>query len=157
MMRRRRGKTPSPVRRQVGVVVSLAILGIVCVSGSYQLGLVVEQSWINIVPGWALVAAGVILRVLAAIEIGSTQQIEALVTSGIYSRTRNPIYLALMLIVVGAALVSGAILAIGWVMISGATLYWLAKREERDLDKMFGEAYLKYKQDVPIFWPRLGR
>jgi protein-S-isoprenylcysteine O-methyltransferase Ste14 len=156
-MRRRRGETPSPVRRQVMVIVSLALLGIVCIVGSYRSGLMVERSWVIVAAGCVLIAAGIVFRVLAATSLRSTQQIDALVTSGLYARTRNPIYLALMLIIVGAALVSGAVLAAGWVAISGAVLYWLAKHEEKDLEKAFGEAYLKYKQDVPMFWPRLGR
>jgi protein-S-isoprenylcysteine O-methyltransferase Ste14 len=154
---REEGGTPSPIGRQVGLIVSLAVLGIVCINSSHWLGLIIRQSWVVIIPGWALVVAGVAVRVLAAIELGSTRQIDALVTSGIYGRTRNPIYLALVLVVVGVALVSGAILAVGWVMASGVALYWLAKCEERDLETVFGEAYLRYRQDVPMFWPRLGR
>jgi len=157
MMRRKRRETPSPIGRQVGVVVSLAVLGFACISSSYRLGWIVGRSWVVIAPGWALIATGVAVRVLAAIALGSAQQIDALVTTDIYRRTRNPIYLALMLIAVGVVLVSGAIIAAGWAVASGAALYWLAKREERDLERAFGEAYLRYKQDVPMFWSQLGQ
>ena len=154
-MKRRRGETPSPVGRQVRLITAITILGFICINGSYRWGLVVGQSWLIIVSGWILVALGIIVRALAAKELGSTRQIEALVTSGIYGKTRNPIYLAVALVVVGAALVSEALLAVGWAAASVAALYWLAKREERDLEQAFGETYLKYKQDVPMFWPRI--
>lgn len=156
-MRRKRGKTPSPVRRQVLTVLSLTILGFVCIGSSYKLGLVFGENWIILTIGWALVATALIIRVLAATSLGNTQQIDTLTTSGIYKRTRNPIYLAMIFAVIGITLVSGAILAWGWIAISGTALYWIAKREERDLEKAFGEAYLKYKQDVPLFWPRIRR
>jgi protein-S-isoprenylcysteine O-methyltransferase Ste14 len=31
--------------------------------------------------------------------------------------------------------------------------YWLARREEKILQKEFGEAYLKYKESTPMFFP----
>ncbi|MBN2393159.1 MAG: isoprenylcysteine carboxylmethyltransferase family protein [Anaerolineae bacterium] len=154
-MKRRRGETPSPLGRQVRLITAITILGFICINGSYRWGLVIGQSWLTIASGWILVATGIIVRALAAIALGSTQKIEALVTSGIYGETRNPIYLAMVLVMVGAALVSRAMLAIGWAAASMAALYWLAKREERDLEQAFGETYRRYKQNVPMFWPHI--
>jgi len=35
--------------------------------------------------------------------------------------------------------------------------YRLARREEREAEALFGEAYFKYKASVPMFVPRIGR
>jgi len=74
--------------------------------------------------------------------------------SGIYSKTRNPVYLAFVLIIAGIALLSRRLLALAWVLVSVAVLYYLAKKEENDLEKTFGDEYLKYKKRVPMFLPR---
>jgi len=37
------------------------------------------------------------------------------------------------------------------------TYYWLARREEVMVAREFGDEYLRYRQRVPMFLPRLTR
>lgn len=73
----------------------------------------------------------------------------SLQTSGIYSFTRNPMYLGLALLYTGIAL-----LMVNWwalillpVLVLIVTLF-IIKPEERYLERSFGLPYLKYKTEV---------
>jgi|Deesub1362B_J571_1020462.scaffolds.fasta_scaffold00040_62 protein-S-isoprenylcysteine O-methyltransferase Ste14 len=76
-----------------------------------------------------------------------------LVTEGVYRHIRHPQYLGLLLLASG--------LLIQWTTLLTA-LMWpvliylyvrLAKREEKEMEEKFGEAYLEYKRGVPMFIP----
>jgi protein-S-isoprenylcysteine O-methyltransferase Ste14 len=73
----------------------------------------------------------------------------ALVVDGIYRRTRNPLYLGTTLIYLGLGVAAGSFWAIGlavpllWVINVG-----VIAREERYLERKFGEAYRAYKARV---------
>jgi protein-S-isoprenylcysteine O-methyltransferase Ste14 len=76
----------------------------------------------------------------------------ALVTDGIFSRLRNPMYVGLALIIAGL----GIALASDWtlVMLVPAVLmlhFGVVKREERYLEAKFGDAYRRYKARVPRY------
>src|ERR1017187_5132256 len=76
----------------------------------------------------------------------------ALVTDGIFSWLRNPMYVGLALIVAGL----GIALASDWtlVMLVPAMLmlhFGVVKREERYLEAKFGDAYRAYKERVPRY------
>lgn len=79
----------------------------------------------------------------------------ALVTTGIYAKTRNPMYQALGLLVL--AVVFGA--ASDWTLVAGVVAavilhFGVVVREERYLAAKFGEDYLRYKTRVPRYgWP----
>jgi protein-S-isoprenylcysteine O-methyltransferase Ste14 len=78
-----------------------------------------------------------------------------LVTTGIYGYVRNPQYLGILLLTFG--------MNIQWLTIPTLLLwpilvivyYRLAKEEAKEIEERFGEEYLKYKQNVPMFIPRL--
>lgn len=73
-----------------------------------------------------------------------------LVTSGPFSFSRNPIYLAFILIYVGFCVAIRS-----WLVILRIPLilyfYISAIREEKLLEKNFGEKYIRYKTKVPRF------
>jgi protein-S-isoprenylcysteine O-methyltransferase Ste14 len=105
-------------------------------------------------PAIILFILGLFIRILAFKEIRSTYRIDRLVTSGIYSRTRNPIYLAFSLMFFALALYLAAALTFLWAIVSVIIFYGVARREEKDLEKAFGQDYLSYKASVPMFIPR---
>ena len=108
-------------------------------------------------PGWALVAAGVALTVWSAVAfrrarttIVPHQSPSALVESGPYRFSRNPIYLADLVILAGVALILGAPLA----LILLAPFREVLRRlfvlpEEVVLERDLGPVYLDYKARVP--------
>jgi protein-S-isoprenylcysteine O-methyltransferase Ste14 len=106
--------------------------------------------------GAALATCGVVIiamgtrRFLAAgTNIPPTLPTTALVVDGIYRRTRNPLYLGTALIYLGLGVAAGSLWAIALVV----PLLWVINvgvvaREERYLERKFGDAYRAYKARV---------
>ena len=73
----------------------------------------------------------------------------ALVTDGLYRFTRNPMYLGLVLALLGAAILLGSLGALVPVPVFAWILQvQFIKGEERFLEEIFGERYLAYQQRV---------
>ena len=73
------------------------------------------------------------------------QRPTALVTSGVFAFTRNPLYLSLLLVATGLAFAVDAL----WLAISATLLWLLLDRavildEERLLEETFGDEYIAY-------------
>jgi protein-S-isoprenylcysteine O-methyltransferase Ste14 len=80
----------------------------------------------------------------------------ALVTTGIFRRLRNPMYVGIVLFLLGLAilLASDGMLAMTLVLVPVLHL-GVVMREERYLEAKFGDAYRRYKEAVPRYgWPR---
>lgn len=100
--------------------------------------------------GTAIAVPAFILFAAARIELGRAFSVRAkattLVTTGVYSRIRNPIY------VFGAIFILGIIIWSGrpWLLLIFAVLIPLqvvrSRKEERVLTEKFGAAYLDYKR-----------
>lgn len=72
-----------------------------------------------------------------------------LVTDGIYGWTRNPMYLAMVLFYLAIALAVDSLVTILFLMPLLVLLhYGVIRREERYLERKFGESYRIYKQRV---------
>ena len=79
-----------------------------------------------------------------------------LVVSGQYRHVRNPMYVAILAIVVGQSLVlgSGVLLryaALVWVLFHA----WVLLYEEPTLESQFGASYAVYRRNVRRWWPRV--
>jgi protein-S-isoprenylcysteine O-methyltransferase Ste14 len=80
---------------------------------------------------------------------------DRLVVGGLYRYVRNPMYLAVVVTIVGQALALGQPMlllyaAAVWVVV-GAFVHWY---EEPALSRRFGAEYEAYRRDVPAWWPR---
>ena len=79
-----------------------------------------------------------------------------LVVTGLYRHVRNPIYVAVVAIIVGQALLFGA-----WGLVLFGAVLWLAFHlfvlayEEPTLQETFGAEYEAYRANVPRWVPRL--
>ncbi len=77
------------------------------------------------------------------------QQSNALVTTGVYRCSRNPMYLGLVLMLIGLALLLGSltpfVLIVVFVLIMNQVFI---KTEERMLQETFGEEYEVYQRQV---------
>jgi protein-S-isoprenylcysteine O-methyltransferase Ste14 len=80
-----------------------------------------------------------------------------LVTTGIYRYVRHPQYVGFLLITLGLNVwwLTFITLALWPVVI--IVYYRLAKKEEKEAEKEFGEEYLEYKRRVPGWIPRIRR
>jgi protein-S-isoprenylcysteine O-methyltransferase Ste14 len=99
--------------------------------------------------GFVMIAIGSRRFAAAGTNIPPTLPTTALVVDGIYGRTRNPLYLGTTLIYLGLGVAAGSLWAIGLVV----PLLWVInvgviKREERYLERKFGDAYRAYKARV---------
>jgi protein-S-isoprenylcysteine O-methyltransferase Ste14 len=81
---------------------------------------------------------------------------EELVTEGIYSHTRNPMYVGNLLIMIGLAIASNSWVTIAVAVPLGCFMYAsIVAAEEDYLQQRFGAAFRAYCRDVPRWWPRL--
>lgn len=115
------------------------------------------------IAGAALLAAGLAVLVQAFARfvmeglgtpapIAPTRQ---LVIGGLYRHVRNPMYVAVIAIIVGQVLILGQ----PWLLAYAAAV-WLACAafvrwyEEPALARRFGVCYAAYRRGVPAWWPR---
>jgi protein-S-isoprenylcysteine O-methyltransferase Ste14 len=99
--------------------------------------------------GFVMIAMGTRRFLAAGTNIPPTLPTTALVVDGIYRRTRNPLYLGTTLVYLGLGVAAGSLWAIGLVV----PLMWVINvgvvaREERYLERKFGDAYRAYKAGV---------
>ena len=81
-----------------------------------------------------------------------------LITTGLNSQIRNPMLLGwiIMLFGVGILLNSISLIFIFTPLFICLNVLYLKTIEEKEMEKKFGKAYLKYKKSVPMFLPKLG-
>jgi protein-S-isoprenylcysteine O-methyltransferase Ste14 len=96
--------------------------------------------------GLGAVTAGVTLAVGGLVQLRGLENIDHLVTTGLYSRLGHPMYAGFLLWIAGWIVVYGAVvsLAVGVVCI-GNILYW-RRLEERALESVYGEVYRVYRR-----------
>jgi protein-S-isoprenylcysteine O-methyltransferase Ste14 len=96
-----------------------------------------------------LAISGFIAMHRAGTNIDVRRPALAIVSTGPFRFTRNPLYLSLVLISLGVALFFNlAWVAILLVPIVFMVHYGIIKREERYLESKFGQQYLEYKNRV---------
>jgi len=106
--------------------------------------------------GWIIVASGIgsmIFAVLALTKNKTTifpgEKPSALVTSGPFSFSRNPIYLLDVVVAMGAAVILGSLSAFVAPLICFLVLNFLViPYEEKKLKTLFGSAYKAYLNSV---------
>jgi protein-S-isoprenylcysteine O-methyltransferase Ste14 len=106
-----------------------------------------------IAAGAAVGAVGLAIRAAAA---GHLRKYERLATTGLYARTRNPLYLGSFFLAAGAAVAARswwvAALVVGYL----AAFYpAVMRREEDDLRARYGATFDAYARRVPRLFPRL--
>ena len=110
-----------------------------------------------------LVLIGELIRINAVSHAGGitrTMNVGApsLCTSGLYSRTRNPLYLGNMVIYLGIVLVAGGkhVFIMGCIVFLYFTFQYgmIISLEEETLKKLFGNEYISYMENVPRLFPK---
>jgi protein-S-isoprenylcysteine O-methyltransferase Ste14 len=114
------------------------------------------HSTLAAVASWLLLVIGFLVRVWATfyfyknrMKVISLAPQETLVTSGPYRFSRNPLYLGgNVFIFFGAALLLGSPTALVITAIHLPLMDLFIRREERQLEKDFGEEWVRYKKRV---------
>lgn len=121
----------------------------------------------SFVAGLAVAALGEWLRIAALRHIGPKSRrtgstgsgaARALVRSGPYAWTRNPLYLGNIAIAAGVLVALGRpLLLVGGLALVALHYRVIVRFEERTLEAEHGEAYRRYRAEVPRLLPRPPR
>lgn len=82
-----------------------------------------------------------------------------LITSGVYSRIRNPMLLGWFILMFGLGILLNSIFLIFILtpLFVCLNVLYLRNVEEKEMEMKFGKEYLTYKKNVPMFIPGFGR
>jgi protein-S-isoprenylcysteine O-methyltransferase Ste14 len=99
--------------------------------------------------GFVMIGLGARRFLAAGTNIPPNLPTTTLVVDGIYGRTRNPLYLGSTLVYLGLSVAAGSL----WAFVLLVPLLWVINmgvvaREERYLERKFGDAYRAYKARV---------
>ncbi|HUE97314.1 MAG TPA: isoprenylcysteine carboxylmethyltransferase family protein [Longimicrobiaceae bacterium] len=120
------------------------------------------EGWIQFLVALPLLGlgAGLAMRSVKAFQRVGTDERYAgptsvIVQDGLYGRTRNPMFLSLVLLHLGVVVAANA----GWALLGVPALilylrFAVISREERFLEGRFGDEYTRYKARVPRWIPR---
>jgi len=149
-MKRLKLKIPPPV---VALLCGLLIWALSEVLPAYSRGEEIRHNIAYILLGmaisidlWALVS---FILAKTTIDPRYPHKTSAIVSTGIYSYTRNPMYLGLTLILSALSIWLGA--KFGLFAVAGFILYmnnFQIIPEEEHLEKQFGDVYIRYKTSV---------
>jgi protein-S-isoprenylcysteine O-methyltransferase Ste14 len=108
--------------------------------------------------GVLLISVGLIVFIFAFLNFGDSWRVGvdyetpgALVTRGIFSLTRNPIYVFIDCWFIGIFLINGTLIFLILAVLALAAQHWQILREEAFLKKRYGELYESYRTKEPRY------
>ena len=110
--------------------------------------------------GGALIALGEAFRLAGVAAAGTTtrrrsRKVHRLVTYGIFSWSRNPLYNGNFLVWIGFCVISGVLWFLPFAVLLFAAEYgFIVRYEEGVLESTFGRQYLDYRNCVPRWLPK---
>ncbi|MBK7685676.1 MAG: isoprenylcysteine carboxylmethyltransferase family protein [Rhodocyclaceae bacterium] len=143
-------KVPPPL---VALILGIAMSGISLFTATVEvssLARIVISIAIALVGGaFSLLGAIAFRRAQTTVNPMKPERASSLVTGGVYQVTRNPMYVGLLLVLLGWAV----FLAAPWSLVGPVAFVFYISRfqilpEERVLTPLFGEAYSNYKKKV---------
>jgi protein-S-isoprenylcysteine O-methyltransferase Ste14 len=125
---------------------------------STLLGLGETGMLISMIAGYTLVFIGVGMFIHGWREVYRARREDRLVTGGLYRFVRHPQYTGLFIALFGEGVVHWpTIFSVGLLPAIILAYYFLARKEERDMIRHFGDRYREYMSRVPMFIPRRGQ
>jgi len=104
-----------------------------------------------------LIVGGFILLAAAWSVRHKAQQRGELAKTGVYARLRHPEYAAFVVIMIGFLLQWPTLITLTMFPILLVLYVRLARSEEHEALKRFGESYRRYQAETPAFFPRIFR
>jgi protein-S-isoprenylcysteine O-methyltransferase Ste14 len=92
-----------------------------------------------------------------SLKVAETHRTERIVSTKIYSLIRHPQYFGGVLAHIGISFLLSSLFSLIFTPIVILLNLLIAWKEEKELVKEFGETYKKYKENVPMFIPKLKR
>jgi protein-S-isoprenylcysteine O-methyltransferase Ste14 len=122
-----------------------------------KLALVTGDQLPRWVGGATLLALGILIMALgvtsfarAGTPVPTREPTRALATDGVHGISRNPLYISLSLMYAGLAVLANSLAALALLVPLALVIrYGVVAREERYLERKFGDDYLAYKRRVP--------
>jgi len=103
------------------------------------------------IAGVVLITLGLIIFVFAFVSFGDSWRVGfdvktpgALVTTGLFAFTRNPIYVFLDLWFLGTFLINGRLIFLIFALLTFTVIHWQILQEEAFLRNLYGEKYEDY-------------
>ena len=100
-----------------------------------------------------IIITGMLLVVFGWTKIYNSKN--SLITTGIYKHVRHPQYLGFLLITLGMNVLWVTFSTLALWPILAFLYYRLAKEEDKQMEQKFGKQYTEYKQEVPMFIPKI--
>jgi protein-S-isoprenylcysteine O-methyltransferase Ste14 len=117
-------------------------------------------------PGWLLIAAGVALYAWCLWNFltvgrgtpGPWDPTERVVATGPYRWVRNPMYIAVVSVILGEAWIFVSWALVAYAIVVAAVVHtFVVAYEEPTLTEQFGESYVSYRKSVGRWIPRPPR
>ena len=154
----------SVTQRAVGVIVGL--LGAAAIPWAFLVATDRVALWprgaLLAAIGWTIYASGIAVIVVAQAQMGRAWRIgiddkpTSLVTTGLYARVRNPIYLGVILVGLGLAALTPSPWTIASAVAYAVMIRVQVAYEESHLLALHGDAYRDYLARVGRFLPKIG-
>jgi protein-S-isoprenylcysteine O-methyltransferase Ste14 len=119
---------------------------------------------VGLVVGSVLLFGGILLMVLAQLHLGASWRVgieegasPGLVTGGLYTVCRNPIFLGLLVTLAGLGALQPTWISVVVLLVTIVSLHNQVVAEEAYLLAAYGDAYRHYARRVGRFLPGLGR
>jgi protein-S-isoprenylcysteine O-methyltransferase Ste14 len=108
--------------------------------------------------GYSVAFIGIGLFIQGWKEVYRARKENRLVTTGLYRFVRHPQYTGLFIALFGEGVIHWPTLfSIGLLPLIVIAYYFLARKEEREMLRKFGDDYRIYQTQVPMFLPRWGQ
>jgi protein-S-isoprenylcysteine O-methyltransferase Ste14 len=105
---------------------------------------------------FVFIGGGFVLIAAAWKVLYEAQKAGKLATTGAYAYVRHPQYIGFVLIMFGFLLQWPTLLTLVMFPVLVVMYAYLAKKEEKDVLRQFGEPYRRYMERVPAFVPKLS-
>lgn len=159
-----RSRTRSPYRTLLPMWVGMWIV-LALVTAPWRRVRLYDQPW-SWIPPIGLFAVGLWVysqsgKQFSRAQLGGLPEVlpahreQRLVTSGIRSRVRHPVYLAHFCEMLGWSIGTGLLVLFGLTVFALITGAIMIRLEDEELDRRFGEEYREYQRAVPAVLPRL--
>jgi protein-S-isoprenylcysteine O-methyltransferase Ste14 len=159
-----RARRRSPYRIVVPVWIAMWI-AVALITAPWRRHVLYNAPW-TWIPAALLFGAGFWLyaqsgKTFSAKQLGGLPEVvpnhaeQRLVTSGIRSRVRHPVYLAHLCEMLAWSFGTGLIVCYGLTAVAAVTGAFMIRMEDRELEQRFGDEYRRYRESVPAVWPRI--
>ena len=104
-----------------------------------------------------LVVSGYLARKGLSIVFGEKRENPGVIRKSVFKVVRHPIYLSEILLYCGLLILSISLAGFVVLLMAIVFLHYISRYEEKLLLARFGEEYIKYMQEVPMWIPRLRK